>query len=105
MRAQGERLLFMTLAVLKHDGAWDFLARMFGQKPSVSERMIVRFILMLSEPVYEQYVVYQTKRWSMKMLHDKNCMFKNYPMARYATDVTFSPLFRPSGTIVEGKMV
>ena len=97
-------VLFMTLAVLQHGGAWDFLARMFGQKTSAFERMIVRFIGMLSKPVYEQYVVYQTKRRSMKMLHNNNRMFQNYPMVRYATDVTFQPSFQPSGSIEEGKI-
>ena len=96
-------VLFMALSVLKHGGAWDFLARMFGQKTSAFERMIVRFIQMLSEPVYEQYVTYQTKRWSMKMLQNNKTLFKNYPMARYATDVTFQPSCRPSGSIEEGK--
>ena len=98
-------VLFMTLAVLKHGGSWDFLARMFGQKTSAFERMIVQFIRMLYEPVYEQYVVYKTKRWSMKMLHDNNRMFKNYPMARYAIDVTFQPSFRPSESIEEGNVL
>ena len=70
MRAHGERCAFHDVGCLKHGGAWDFLAQMFGQKTSAFECMIVRFIHMLSETVYEQYVVYQTKRWSMKMLHD-----------------------------------
>ena len=97
--------LFMTLPVLKHGGAWYFLARMLRQKTSAFERMIVRFKRMLSVPVYEQHVKYQTKRWSTKMLHEKNNLFKNYPMARYAANVTFQPSFRPSGSIEEGKNI
>ena len=96
-------VLFMVLSVLKHGGTWDFLARMFGQKTSAFERMILRFIKMLSEAVYEHYVNNQTKRWSMKELHANGHILKNYPMARYATDVTFQPSFRPSGSIEEGK--
>lgn len=92
----------MALSVLKHGRAWDFLARMFGQKTSAFERMIVRFIRMLFEPVYEQYA-YQTKRWSMKMLHNNNNLLKNYPMKRYSMEVTFQPSYRPSGSIAEGK--
>ena len=96
-------VLFMTLSVHKHGGTWDFLAKMFGQKTSAFERLIVRFIRILSEPVYEQYVTYCHKRWSMKELSDKGKLFKEYPMARYATDVTFQPSFRPSGSLEEGK--
>ena len=39
----------------------------------------------------------------MKELHANGHVFKNYPMARYATDVTFQPAFRPSGSVEEGK--
>ena len=37
-------VLFMVLAVLKHEGTWDVLARMFGQKTSAFGRMVLRFI-------------------------------------------------------------
>ena len=55
-------MLLRALAVLKHGGTWDFLARMFGQKTSAFERIVLRFIHFLSEAVYEHYVTNQTKR-------------------------------------------
>ena len=76
---------------------------MFGQKTSAFERMVLRFIQLLSELFYEHYVSNQTTRWSMKELHANGHVFKNYPMARYATDVTIQPAFRPSGSVEEGK--
>lgn len=39
-----EVVLLMVLAVLKHGGTWDFLARMFSQKTSAFVRMVLRFI-------------------------------------------------------------
>ena len=55
-------VLFMLLAVFKHGGTWDVLARMFGQKRFAFERMVLRFIQLLSKPLYEHYVSKQTKR-------------------------------------------
>ncbi len=98
-------VLFMTLSVLKHGGTWDFLAKMFGQKTPAFERLIVRFVRILSEHLYGQYVTYRHTRWSMKALSENNKLFKEYPMARYATDVTFQPCFRPSGSLEEGKNI
>ena len=37
-------------------------------------------------------------------MEGKNIGFKNYPMSRYATDVTFQQSFRPSGSFEEGKV-
>ena len=76
---------------------------MFGQKTSAFQRLIVRFIRILSEPLYEQYVTYYHKSWSMKTLSENYKLFKKYLMARYATDVTFHPSSRPSGSLEEGK--
>ena len=66
MQQKPKDVLFMVLAVLKHGGTWEFLARMFGQKTSAFERMVLRFIKLLSEPLYEHYVSNQTTKWSMK---------------------------------------
>ena len=93
----------MTLAVLKHGGKWDFLARMFSLSASSFERLVMKFVHLISEAVYESYVDYQARKWSVDLLKPKDRRFRNYPMARFATDVTFQPRFRPSGSIEEGK--
>ena len=55
-------VLFMTLAVLKHGGNWDFLARMFGLSASSFERLVMKFVHLISEAVYESYVDYQARK-------------------------------------------
>lgn len=39
----------------------------------------------------------------MESFSDNNKLFKEYLRERYATDVTFQPSFRPSGSLQEGK--
>ena len=77
---------------------------MFCLKGPTFERMIMKFIDIISYPVFEHYVEYQGKKWKMAYMAGKNIGFKNYPMARYATDVTFQQSFRPSGSLEEGKL-
>lgn len=47
----------MVLTVLKHGGGWDFSTSLFGQKISAFEGMTLRFFNLLSEAVYEHYVI------------------------------------------------
>ena len=94
----------MTLAVLKQGGQWDYLAKMFSLKGPTFERMIMKFIDIISYPVFEHYVEYQGKKWKMELMSRKKIGFKNYPIARYATDVTFQQSFRRSGSVEEGKL-
>ena len=65
----------MTLAVLKHGGQWDFLAKMFSLKGPTFERMIMKFIDIISYPVFEQYVDFQGKKWKMELMSRKNIIF------------------------------
>ena len=97
-------VLIMTLAVLKHGGQWDFLAKMFRLEGPTFERMIMKFIYIISYPVFEHYVEYQGQKWKIKLMSRKKIGFKNYPIARYATDVTFQQSFRSSGSVEEGKL-
>ena len=96
-------VLFMKLAALKYGGNWDFLAIMFGVSASSFERLVMKFVHLISEAVYDSYVEYQARKWSMEPLKSKYRCFRKYPMARFSTDVTFQPIFRPSGSIEEGK--
>ena len=99
-----EMSFLMTFAVLKHGGQWDFLAKMFTLKGPTFERMIMKFTDIISYPVYEHYVEYQSKKWKMAFMAGKNVGFRNYPMALYATDAAFQQSFRPSGSVEEGKL-
>ena len=45
----------------------------------------------------------KAERWPMAKLVEEERTFRNFPYARYATDVTFQQANRPSGNIAEGK--
>lgn len=100
---QPKDVMFMTLAVLKHGGHWDFLGRMFRVKGPTFERLITQFISMISAFVYEKYVLDVNKTWCMKDMTEIGKGFSNYKFARYATDVTFQQSNRPCGNIDEAK--
>ena len=99
----GKEVLFMTLCVMKHGGQWDFLAKTFGLKGPSFERLIMKFIEIISLPVYQHYVEAQAGKCTMDKLYESRRNFRQYPMALHATDVTFQPSFRPSGSMQEGK--
>ena len=99
----GKDVLFMTLCVVKHEGQWDFHAKMFGLKGPSFEKLIMKFVDLLWLPVYEQYVEHQATKWTMTAVSDVGRLFRHFPVARYATDVTFQPSYRPSGSVHEGK--
>ena len=46
----------MTLTVLSHAGNWDFLGRMLKVKGSTFERMIMSFVDLVWERLYEEVV-------------------------------------------------
>ena len=93
----------MTMTVMKHGGDWAFLGNTFNFKGPTMERMIWNFVDLICDAFYESYVEYNAKRWTMKELVAKKKCFSHYPMARYATDVTFQPSSRPFGSVQEGK--
>lgn len=49
-------VLFMTLTTLRHGGQWEVSARTFGLKNTTFQRPIRKFIIMLSEPLYQGLV-------------------------------------------------
>lgn len=48
----------MVLAVVKHGGLLDFVARMFELKRSTFERLIIRFVKLFSMIVFHKMVDY-----------------------------------------------
>lgn len=100
---KGKDVLFMTLATLKHGGHWEFMGRMFGIKGPTFERMVLRFITMLSPVIQDRFVAKAASEWDMDKLHEAEKTFTSFKCARYATDVTFQQALRPSGNIFEGK--
>ena len=100
----GKDLLFMTLTVLKHGGHWDVLARVFKLKGPTFERMVTKFVALISDHLFALLVTDIRREFTMKNLDNTHARFSNFPEALYAVDVTFQQSFRPSGQLAEGKL-
>ncbi|KAE9012838.1 hypothetical protein PF011_g8738 [Phytophthora fragariae] len=90
-------ILFMTIGALKHCGNWDVVSSMFEIDPSPFQKMVRKFLSMLEPFLYDTFVVGEERRWKMKKLTLSGHSFKNFPSARYATDITFQQSNRPTG--------
>lgn len=99
----GKDAFFMVLVVLKHGGAWDFLAKIFGLKGPTFEAFINKFVNLISFEMYSIAVNALAKKYKMGKLLERKTVFKTFPYARYATDVTFQQSYRPSGSLQEAK--
>lgn len=96
-------VLLLTLTVLKYSGQWDFLAEMLNLKESTFERLITRFIELLSTHLFESLVLGVKNELKMSYMLEDGHKFKNFPFARYATDLTFQQSDRPSKNMQEKK--
>ena len=99
----GKDAFFMTLVTMKNGGTWEFLARVFSIKAPNFERVVLRFVTLFSETIYDKFVLSGLLTFDMASLQNSGRCFKNYPCDRYATDVTFQQAYRPSGAMEEGK--
>ncbi|EGZ19706.1 hypothetical protein PHYSODRAFT_327904 [Phytophthora sojae] len=88
----------MTLTALKSCGEWDVAARTFSELPGTFEKMVMNYLNILWPHLYGLFVESHAERDTMKRLQLTDHVFKEYPCARYATDVTFQMMSMPSGT-------
>ncbi|ETO80708.1 hypothetical protein F444_04824 [Phytophthora nicotianae P1976] len=100
-KQQPKDVLFMFLVVLKHCGKWDVVANVFRIKTGTFQKMILSFAEVVSPYLYEKYVVSAAGKFTMEALVLVGNTFRNYPSARYATDVTFQQSNMPTGQIKE----
>lgn len=68
-------VLFMTLTVLKHGGTWDF-AQPFRIKSPTFERLIIKFLPMISAKLHEKFVADIAKSYMLEELREKKEEFK-----------------------------
>ncbi|KAK1932496.1 hypothetical protein P3T76_012080 [Phytophthora citrophthora] len=94
-------VLFMLLTTLKHCGKWDVVAGVFKIKPPKFQKMILSFATVLSPYLYERFVVSAADKFTMEALVLGGNAFRNYPSARYTTDVTFQHTNMPSDQMKE----
>ncbi|KAH9113515.1 hypothetical protein AeMF1_012296 [Aphanomyces euteiches] len=97
-------MLLMMLTSLKHCGAWDVVASVFKQKPATFEKRVMSFLNKLHPFLMKKYVNSLDEKWSMQQLQANGLTFKNFPYAKYATDVTFQQTPIPTGSYVEKKL-
>ena len=100
----GKDMLFMFLTTLKHGGHWDILGRVFKIKGPTFERMMTKYVAMISSYLYDLLVTKISSEFSMSTLTDAQQKFRQFPEALYAVDVTFQQSYRPSGSLQEGKI-
>lgn len=93
----------MNLTFLKHSGSWDHTARIFKIHTTSFEKLITKSIRGIFSAIYEKLVIAVLNILKMKSVVDGGRAFKNFPCARYATNVKFQQAFRPSGSMQEGK--
>ncbi|ETP28256.1 hypothetical protein F442_22455, partial [Phytophthora nicotianae P10297] len=100
-KQQPKDVLFMFLVVLKHCGKWDVVANVFRIKTEAFQKMILSFAEVVSPYLYEKYVVSAVGKFTTEVLVLGGNTFRNYPSARYATDVTFQQSNMPTGQMKE----
>jgi hypothetical protein len=85
-------------AVLKNGGHWDVPASSYEIKAPTFEKMVIKFLGLLSPFLYERYVDHAEREWTMRKVVLSGRAFNHFPAARYAVDVTFQQANMPSGS-------
>lgn len=67
--------LFCTMTVLKHGGQWQILARVFNMKPPTFERLVTRFLRLVSDYLYVEFVTKVGNMYSMERLMNEQGRF------------------------------
>ncbi|RLN38396.1 hypothetical protein BBJ28_00016488 [Nothophytophthora sp. Chile5] len=94
-------VLFTTTSSLKHCRRWDTVARVFKIVPSTFQKMVRKFLGVLSPFLYETYVECADDSWPMGKLVRSGNTSRNFPYAHNATDVTFQQANKPGGNTNE----
>lgn len=95
----------MTLIVYKSGKSWDFMSSMFKNNTLTFQRMISKFVDIAGPIAYKHMVQDKEKYFKMRKLHEDKTLFRNFPEARYATDVIFQQGIPPSGSAEEGNNI
>ena len=78
------------------------MVNLFSLKGSTFERVIMRFVDMLSPHLYETIAENQAEHYSMTEMLKEKFPLKQFSFLRYATDDTFQKRNRPSENMQEG---
>ncbi|KAF0722463.1 hypothetical protein Ae201684P_003507 [Aphanomyces euteiches] len=94
-RHTAKDVFFMTLSVLKNGGKWLTNTLVFNIKAPTFQRMITKFISLLSPILHDAWVENVVTDQPMEKIVSSGSAFDKYPCARYATDVTFQQTNTP----------
>lgn len=94
-------LFNIPLTVFKNIETWGPLASTIKMNASSFQREITKFIDVLSPIEFKHMVTGKEKICSMVKMIYNYYVFKNFPVARYATDVILQQKFRRSGSVQE----
>ncbi len=100
----GKDMLFMVLVTMKNGGTWEFLGNMFLIKTESFQRMIIKFLNMITDYIFKKWVDKLLKEQTMKNIIYTNNTFKNYKFCKYAVDVTFQQCNKPLGNVTEANV-
>lgn len=76
---------------------------MFRIKGPTFERLIPGYMHIIPKPLFKQNVVDMSQFYTLSRLVKRNLIFKSFPYAKYATNVTLQQTNRPSGNLRESK--
>ena len=96
-------VFFMMLTVIKHGGAWDLIARIYGIKGPTFEKLVMGYINVLENNLYTVFEKNADHMCSMSTLRSNKTQFKYFSYALEAIDLTFQEANRPTGNMKEGK--
>ncbi|RHZ31905.1 hypothetical protein DYB37_012428 [Aphanomyces astaci] len=82
-------ILFTSLT---HCGTWDVVTAIFNQKTTTFEKRVMSFLIVPHPYLMRTFVTAVEKKWPMQALRESGQQFKNFPAARYNTDVTFQQM-------------
>ena len=93
----------VVLNVMQRGEPWDVLAYLYKLKPATFEKMIMKYINVISEYLYEYFVEAISNNKTIRELQVNETKLDFHPCALYATDACFQETNRPSGNHRESK--
>ena len=73
-------VLFMTLTAMKHASNWDMIANLCGKKGLTFERLVMRFVIIISPRFYKVLVESNDELYPMSRIIDEKNTFQYFPL-------------------------
>lgn len=83
---------------------WEFLAKAFSLKGRPFEKMMTKFMEIVSNSLYEAVAERNVSLFPFGEIFQAGKKFRHYRTAKYSKDLTFQQKNRSSGNMPEGKI-